>query len=221
MMPRQWWIEIKVRLNSLFRRPKLYARADEELEFHLAMRTRRMIESGMAPDDAKMQARREFGNSTLLAEQTLDSWRYAFMDRLAQDVSYAVRMLLRMPAFLFIAVLSLSLGIGANTLIFSLINTTLLRPLPFRDPDSLVTISIVPQQRPDQRNNPNVSAYLAWKERSQSFESMGSFFGIGRTIGAEQNGTPAETIGGQFFTPSLFETLGVKPALGRIFTEEE
>jgi putative ABC transport system permease protein len=143
------------------------------------------------------------------------------MNGLWQDVVYGFRTLLKRPGFTAVAALSLALGIAANTVIFSLINTTLLRPLPFRDAGRLMAIWTVPQQRPDQRNSSNVSAYLAWREQSRSFESMGAFFGIDRSIGAEENGAPAERIGGQFFTPSLFETLGVKPALGRVFTEEE
>jgi putative ABC transport system permease protein len=143
------------------------------------------------------------------------------MISLWQDILYGFRMVVKKPAFTSIAVLSLALGIGANTVIFSLINTTLLRSLPFREPERLMAIWTVPQQRRDQRDATNVSAYLTWREQSRSFESMGAFFGIGRTIGAEQNGAPAERLDGQFFTPSLFGTLGVTPQLGRIFTEDE
>jgi putative ABC transport system permease protein len=138
-----------------------------------------------------------------------------------QDVVYAVRTLAKKPAFTLIAALSLALGIGANTVVFSLINNTLLRPLPFREPERLVAIWTLPAQHRDQRDVTNVSAYLKWRERSRSFDSMGGFFGIGRTIGSEQNGAPAERLGGQYFTPSLFTVLDVKPQLGRLFTEDE
>jgi putative ABC transport system permease protein len=143
------------------------------------------------------------------------------MISLWQDILYGLRMLCRKPGFTSIAVLSLALGIGANTVIFSLINTTLLHSLPFREPERLMAIWTAPQQRQSQRDSTNVSAYLAWREQSRSFESMGAFFGISRTIGAEQNGAPAERLDGQFFTPSLFGTLDVKPQIGRIFTEDE
>src|SRR5262245_44238611 len=126
------------------------------------------------------------------------------MTTLWQDILYGYRTLLKKPGFMIVAALSLALGIAANTVIFSLVNTTLLQPLPFNEANRLVAIWTVRQPRIDQFNSTNVSAYLAWRERSRSFESMGGFFGIGRTIGAEQNGTPAEGIFGQFFTPSLF-----------------
>src|SRR5438552_17328436 len=109
------------------------------------------------------------------------------MTSLRQDIVYGFRTLLKKPGFTAVAALSLALGIAANTVIFSLINTTLLRPLPFADSGRLMAIWTVPQQHPDQRNTSNVSAYLAWREQSRSFESMGAFFGIGRTIGADEN----------------------------------
>ena len=221
MILKQLWINARIQLVALFGRRRLYARADEELQFHLSMRTKSMIQAGISPVEARARARRELGNVTLIKDQTLDSWRYTFVDRFMQDIAYGFRMLLKKPTFTSIAVLSIALGIGANAVIFSLINTTLLHPFPFRDSDRLMAIWTVPQQRPNQRNSTNVSAYLAWRAQNRSFESMGAFFGIGRTIGVEQNGAPAERIDGQFFTPSLFETLGVKPALGRVFTEEE
>ena len=107
-----------------------------------------------------------------------------------QDVQFGVRMLVKRPAFTIVAALSLALGIGANTVIFSLINTTLLRPLPFDDPDSLVVIWTVPAQNKDARNGVNFSAYTTFREQSQSFEGMGALTGISKSLGAEQNGRP-------------------------------
>src|SRR5271169_6421177 len=109
-----------------------------------------------------------------------------------QDIVYGFRMLARKPGFTVVAALSLALGIGANTVIFSLINTTLLRPLAFHDPGRLLALWTAPLQHPNQRNISNLSAYLAWKEQCRSFESMGAFSYFSSDIGAEENGAPAE-----------------------------
>ena len=138
-----------------------------------------------------------------------------------QDLRYGLRMLVKRPGFTIVAALSLALGIGANTVIFSLINTTLLRPLPFEDPDKLVIIWTVTAQNKSARNGVNFSAYTTFRETSQSFEGMGALTGISKSLGAEENGAPAERISGWRFAPSVFQVLRVKPALGRFYTEDE
>jgi putative ABC transport system permease protein len=138
-----------------------------------------------------------------------------------QDIQYGLRMLVKRPGFTMIAALSLALGIGANTVIFSLINTTLLRPLPFEAPGELVVIWTVPAQNKDARNGVNISAYTTFREKSQSFDGMGALTGISKNLGAEENGASAERISGWRFAPSVFQVLRVKPALGRFYTEDE
>ena len=143
------------------------------------------------------------------------------MTSLWQDAVYGFRMLLKKPGFTAIASLSLALGIGANTVIFSLINTTLLRPLGFPEPDKLMVVWSVPLQHKDQRNAVNVTSYFTFRDKSRSFEAVGAFNGDQRNLGAEQNGAPAERIQGETFTPSMFQVIGVKPQLGRLFTDDE
>src|SRR5215471_20335230 len=122
-------VEVRVRLAALFARRSLHARATEELEFHLAMREQRLIESGISPAEARRRARRELGNSSLLAEQTLDSWRYRFMDTLIQDIRGGFRQVRRNPGFSAVAIATLALGIGGITAIFSAFDAILIRPL--------------------------------------------------------------------------------------------
>jgi putative ABC transport system permease protein len=138
-----------------------------------------------------------------------------------QDILYGLRTLLKKPGFTVIATLSLALGIGANTVIFSLIHTTLLRPLDFPDAGKLMVIWSVPVQHKDQRNNLNVTSYFAFRDRNRSFAGIGAFNGMPHNLGAERDGAPAERVNAETFTPSMFEVIGVKPAMGRTFTDAE
>src|ERR1019366_7478389 len=137
------------------------------------------------------------------------------------DLVYGFRMLLKKPGFTFVAALSLALGIGANTVIFSLINTTLLRPLPYPEPDRLVMIWSAPLDHPDQLNGVAAYNYLAFQERAKSFESMGLIRDQICNIGADEHGQPPERVDCENFAPSMFRTLGVKPILGRVLADDE
>src|SRR5262245_12730742 len=139
-MLKQFLIDVRVRLAALFTRYALRERADEEVQFHLSMIEQRLIESGMSPEIARKQARREFGNPTRIRERTADSWRYASLDPLIQDVRFGLRLFGRKPVFAAIVALTLALGIGANTAVFSIVDAVLLRPLQYKDPSRLVVI---------------------------------------------------------------------------------
>lgn len=143
------------------------------------------------------------------------------MHTLWQDLLYGFRMLLKKPGFTIIAALSLGLGIGANATIFSIINATLLSDLPYPDANRLVVLWTAPLNRPGIRNNVTAKNYLAWKERSQSFQSVGGLYGFPSNLGAERDGSPAETLDGEHFSASMWDVLGVKPWKGRVFTKEE
>ncbi len=144
------------------------------------------------------------------------------MTTLWQDVVYGFRMLMKKPGFTAIAALSLALGIGANTAIFSLVNTVLLNSLAYRDPSRLVMIETTPPGHPEKTEGAMVTDYIAWKEQSRgSFENMAAVDYSGRDFGVEENGVGAERIEGEAFSPAAFQILGVRPILGRTFTEEE
>src|SRR5438045_1612416 len=115
---------------------------DEEMQAHLAMAIRDRIERGEEPRDAARAARREFGNRALIAETTREVWGWNWLERLSQDARYAVRGMRRSPAFTAVAVLSIALGIGANTAIFSLIDALMLRWLPVSDPQELLLLKM-------------------------------------------------------------------------------
>ncbi len=143
------------------------------------------------------------------------------MTSLWQDIVYGFRLLLKKPGFTAVAALSLALGIGANTVIFSLINTTLLRPMPYTDSGHLVMIWSVPMDRPDQLNGVATYNYLAFQEHAKSFESMGGIRTNICNIGADEHGKPPERVDCEQYTPSMFTALGVKPVMGRVLAEDE
>ena len=141
-----------------------------------------------------------------------------------QDIIYGFRALRKKPGFTIVAALSLALGIGADTVIFSLINTTLLRPLRYAAPDRLVELWSVPLDHSkgnDQRNWITAFNLLAFQQRGKSFETMGGTREQVCNIGSDSNGQPPERVYCENFTPSLFKTLGVKPILGRVLAEDE
>ena len=214
-MLRQFWMDARVRLAALFGRRLIHSRAEEELRFHLAMLEQRNIERGLAPAEARAQARRQLGNPTLLAEHTLDSWRYAFVSTLIQDVRYGFRGFRRNPGFAATAVLSLAFGIGANTAIFRLFDTLLLRSLPVKSPQELVLVTrYVGDQRSLMLNNGERTAF------SESETLSGLCASRHSRIRATKSGE-SQFAEGMFAGGNCFSLLGVGAALGRTLTEAD
>jgi putative ABC transport system permease protein len=143
------------------------------------------------------------------------------MTNVRQDIVFGARMLLARPGFTIAAVLSLAVGIGANTTIFSLVSSSLLAPLPYRDSGRLVALWTSRVDRPAVRASTTAANYLAWKEQARSFESVGASFGFASNLGTSEDGAPAERIEGMRLTASMWDVLGVQPMLGRLFTPEE
>src|SRR5579863_7796787 len=136
------------RLHSLFHSDKLNRDLADELKFHVEMRTRENIAEGMSPEDARYAALRQFGNVSSLQEQTRDAWGFAWLEALGQDLKYGLRTLAKNPGFTAVAVLSLALGIGANTAIFSLIDAVMLKMLPVENPQRLTLLNWAAQGSP-------------------------------------------------------------------------
>jgi len=197
---------------------------DEEIQSHLEIEIQANLARGLSPDEARYAALRRLGNRTYVKESAREGDPLFSIETFARDVLYGVRNLRRNLGFTVAAVVSLALGIGANTLIFSLLDSTFLKPLAFPDPDRLAVIWTVPVENPDQPSTASISTYFAFRDRATSFESVGAYngaaCGVG-TLGAEQDGAPAERILGQTLSPSLFRSLGVKPLMGRTFDDDE
>ncbi len=143
------------------------------------------------------------------------------MNAVRQDLLYGLRMLAKKPIFTTVAVLSLALGIGLNTAIFTLINTMLWGPLPWKATDRVAVIWSVPPQHLDQFSNVSIPDFIAFKERNRSFQMLGAMTLNEQDFGASENGILAERIIGEEFSPELLEALGVQPLMGRLFTPAE
>ncbi len=201
--------------NRFFRRAKWDEERARELQAYLETETTENVARGMSPDDAADAARRKLGNLTQIREEIYHMNSLGFLETLWQDIRYALRMLRKNPGFTAVAVLTLALGIGANTAIFSLVNGVLLRPLPYRDPDRL---TIVWEKNDDGTpENVGYATYLEWKAQNKSFQELAIYSSWQPVL---QVGEP-EQLNGLRVTSNYFRTLGVHPELGRDFLPEE
>jgi putative ABC transport system permease protein len=204
---------------SWFSRTPRDQELDEEIQAHLDMAARDRIERGEAPESAELNVRREFGNRTLITEATREMWGWTALEALVQDVRYGLRMMRRSPGFTAVAVLSLALGIGANTAIFSLINTLMLRALPVREPEQLVEL-LSTGYPGDPRMN-----YFAWKYyehyREQNHEFSDLIGSSSSRFQVSRDGLETETVAGEYVVGTFFPALGVQPAIGRLIGPQD
>ena len=211
-------------LKQLVSRRRLYGDLSEEIREHLEEKVEGLVRNGMSRKDAESAARREFGNVTLMEENARDVWRWPSIENLLHDLRYGFRMLRNNPGFSVVAILTLALGIGANTAIFSVVYAALMRPLPYWQPNLLITLGEVrPQEGKstelDTRSwNASYPDYLDWTHQSKSFQSLAGFSGDGFTLHGA--GEPEMVFGVQA-SINFFSTLGVKPFLGRDFATGE
>ncbi len=205
------------RLLMLLRRRQFDADLHEEMRLHRELREQEQIERGLSAKEARYAAQRRFGNDLVLREESRDMWGWNWLEDLGQDIRYALRMLRKNPAFTVVAVLTLALGIGANTPIFSVVNSVLLRPLPFQNPERLVDLretEVAPGDYP--LSGPD---YLDWQAQNHSLEAI-SLYGWRQIMSASGTGEP-EPAGVVSTQANFFEVMGIRPLLGRGFAPGE
>ncbi|HYK61634.1 MAG TPA: ABC transporter permease [Bryobacteraceae bacterium] len=207
--------------TRLFRRRKLESEFDEELRTHLDMATAERTERGEAPAKAREAVRREFGNPASIRETTREIWGWPRLELMFRDVKFSLRQLRRNPAFTAVAILSLGLGIGANTAIFSIVKAMLLAPLPYPEGDQLVMVWEDVPRWDIPRNTPAPANFLDWRSQNRVFESMAAFVGgIFGDVALTGAGDPEQIHGAQV-SANFFRVLRVRPALGDDFKEKD
>ncbi|MGH7470863.1 MAG: ADOP family duplicated permease [Longimicrobiales bacterium] len=188
----------------------------QEMRFHIEQETERNMRSGMGPDAARSAALRAFGGVDRYVEQARDERPGSALEDLVADMRYALRWLRKTPGFAAVAMLTLALGIGSNTAIFSVVNAALLKPLPFADPDRLVKVSLVMPDEPDM-----VWSYPKYEVLRDEQRSFTQVAGYSPWTGTLAGGGDPERLQGERVTARYFDVLGVRPRAGRVFTEEE
>lgn len=217
-----WIRTARLRMKALAKRRQLERDLEDELQFHLAMREEksRSDESLRESEPARAAARRKFGNVTLLKEVCREMWTFHAMENFLQDLRYGARMLRKSPGFTAIAVLTLALGIGANTAIFSVVNAVLLKPLPYPDANRVVMMYLQDPSLRLARGDMGDADFLALEQQQQSFESVAAYSSSDNGFTLTGNEEPEEISGGQV-TAHFFDVLGVRPMLGRTFSPGE
>jgi putative ABC transport system permease protein len=195
------------------RREKMLHELERDIREHIERETQDNIDRGMSPDEARFAAIRKFGNATRVAEDTREVWKMVWVEQFFQDVKFGIRMLRKTPGFTLVAVLTLALGIGANTVMFSVINGLLLKPLPFRQPDRIVALN---ETETSPGTYPLSGAdYLDWQAQNSTFATTSLFdYGAGFNASGDGNAEPA---GATSVQANFFDVLGISPMLGRAF----
>lgn len=189
---------------------------DAEIQSHLRMSAEEKLQPGQAPSEARDAALREFGNVGLVKEVTRGMWAGASLESFLQDLRYGFRTLIKTPGFAAVAILTLALGIGANTAIFSVVNAVVLNPLPYHDPDQLVVLFQKYSEFP--KGSISYPNFLDWQRMNKSFTAMAGYRNSGYSLYGQ--GEP-ERLHGEMISAGFFDVLGVKPLLGRTFSADE
>jgi len=219
------WNWLRLRLSAIRERRNPIADFNRELESHLALEAEEQQESGLSAEESRLAARRAFGNTALIAEDVRAVWSVAWLEGFFRDLGYGARALRKNPAFTAVAVLTLALGIGANSAIFSVTNALMLRPLPFPEADQIVRIYST-------KGNDTGSGYgnlvgpspldvRDFAQNNRSFQKVVAYDTWRKNVSFGAWGSEPEQMRVGLVPAAYFEVLGVQPMLGRLFTEEE
>ncbi len=208
-----------MRLFGLFQRARREREFAEELESHLALHIEDNLRAGMSPEEARRVALIKLGGVAQIKELHREQGGLPMIEPLVQDLRFGVRVLRKNPGFTLIAVLTLALGIGANTAIFSVVYHVLLKPLPYREPEQLVWVW---GEQAAWKQAPHTPAdFLDYQRRNQSFAQMVAYRDIGFSLGGAGQSVEPERVVGRIVSANYFALLGGAPRLGRSFTPED
>ncbi len=211
---------VRQRLRALFKKNAADEELSRELAFHFDYLVEEYRAEGLTLEDARLAARRAMGNIPLLAEQCRDQRRVSWLHDFRQDVFYGIRMLRRSPIFTIVAVISLAIGIGANTAILSVIDAVMRAALSIPNDDRLVVVRTYRLDNPRQETHALLDDYFSWRDANRSFEIIGLALGNQADFGADST-APAERIQGQAVSGGTLAALDVQPIMGRVFTPAE
>lgn len=206
------------RLRSLWNWNQKESELDDEIQFHLSEEADERAAAGLTAAQARVAARTDFGNTTLIREATRDAWGWAFAERLIQDARGALRMTRRDPGFSAVAALTLALGVGATTAILNVVDALLLGPLPFADADRLVVLFATTPKLGVYRDTTSFYDISAWRDQSRAFTGIAAYRRDELNITGD--GAP-EPVTGLRASDELLSVLGVSPAIGRTFNLQE
>jgi predicted permease len=210
---REWWSKI---CRALHLRRGLDGELSDEMQAHLDLMAAENIERGMTADEARAAARRQFGNLMRTQENARETWQFPRFETIVQDVRYGLRGIRKSPSFSLVVILTLALGIGANTAIFSVVYSVLLRPLPYPHGERLVRLG----ESTAQASGIAVTwiNFQHWRSESTAFEDMAAATGAGLTLTGRGDAT---VVSARLVTSNMFRLTGMTPALGRLFTEAD
>lgn len=216
-----WWGQIRRRIAVLLNRDRFADDLAEEMAAHVALEAAENRERGMRDEEAHAAALRQFGNRAAMQQASRETWAWASLERVAQDLHYALRLLRKNPGWSLVTIATLALGVGATTTIFSILNDFLLRPLPFRDAGRLVTVNQYDRgEAPVGKGYTSPPNYLDWKAQNTVFEDMAAWDGTAEQVNLGGVREP-ERLRAARVTAGFFPLLGAKPLLGQTFGPEQ
>jgi predicted permease len=214
-----WLRELARRVNMLMHRRQFDADLDEEMRLHIELRQQEQLQSGMAADDARAAARRRFGNTTYLKEESHIVWGWEWVENVAQDLRYGIRMLRKSPGFTTVAVLTLALGIGATIAIFSVLDGVALRPLAYLQPEQLMGVEVTPLAIDASLRGMAPEDYFVFRDQGRTFQEIGIYAETDTDRDVNVTGfAEPERVHALNVTHGVLSVLAVPPMFGRTFS---